>query len=109
VERGGLCRPGRLDRPDDPAWAKFEADLRARSSAIAAESLFFSLELNQLEDGEMEAALKARPPPVRWTPWLRRLRLSRPHELTPDLERYIVDRGPAVATGCGSMTRPWPS
>jgi oligoendopeptidase F len=82
---------------DDPAWAKFEADLRARSSAIAAESLFFSLELNQLEDGELEAALKAHPAAVRWTPWLRRLRLSRPHELSPDLERYIVDRGPAVS------------
>jgi oligoendopeptidase F len=82
---------------DDPAWAKFEADLRARSSAIAAESLFFSLELNQLEDGELEAALKAYPAAARWIPWLRRLRLSRPHELTPDLERYIVDRGPAVA------------
>lgn len=82
---------------DDPAWAKFEADLRARSSSIAAESLFFSLELNQLEDKELDAALKAHPPAVRWTPWLRRLRLSRPHELTPDLERYIVDRGPAVS------------
>jgi oligoendopeptidase F len=82
---------------DDPAWAKFEADLRARSSSIAAESLFFSLELNQLEDAELDAALKAHPATVRWTPWLRRLRLSRPHELTPDLERYIVDRGPAVS------------
>ncbi len=82
---------------DDPAWAKFEADLRARSSQIAAESLFFSLELNQLEDGELEAAFRAHPAAVRWVPWLRRLRLSRPHELTPDLERYIVDRGPAVS------------
>jgi oligoendopeptidase F len=82
---------------DDPAWAKFEADLRARSSQIAAESLFFSLELNQLEDGELEAAFRAHPAATRWVPWLRRLRLSRPHELTPDLERYIVDRGPAVS------------
>src|SRR5579862_890525 len=31
---------------DNPAWAKFEADLRARSSQIAAESLFFTLEIN---------------------------------------------------------------
>jgi oligoendopeptidase F len=82
---------------DDPAWAKFEADLRARSSQIAAESLFFSLELNQLEDGELEAAFLAHPAATRWVPWLRRLRLSRPHELTADLERYIVDRGPAVS------------
>ncbi|WP_426032895.1 M3 family oligoendopeptidase [Caulobacter sp. DWP3-1-3b2] len=82
---------------DDPAWAKFEGDLRARASQIAAESLFFSLELNQLEDGELEAALQAHPAAKRWTPWLRRLRLSRPHELSPDLERYIVDRSPAVS------------
>jgi len=82
---------------DDPAWAKFEADLRARSSQIAADSLFFSLELNQLEDAELNAALEAHEPTRRWTPWLRRLRLSRPHELSAELERYIVDRGPAVA------------
>ncbi|MFT4255258.1 MAG: M3 family oligoendopeptidase [Caulobacter sp.] len=82
---------------DDPAWAKFEADLRARSSQIAADSLFFSLELNQLEDAELDAALKAHEPARRWKPWLRRLRLSRPHELSAEMERYIVDRGPAVA------------
>src|SRR5690606_13311728 len=82
---------------DDPAWAKFEADFRARAAAIAAESLFFTLELNQLEDAELEAALAANEPARRWRPWLRRLRLSRPHELSPDLERILVDRGPAVA------------
>jgi oligoendopeptidase F len=82
---------------DDAAWAKFEADFRARAAAIAAESLFFTLELNQLEDAEIEAALAAHEPARRWKPWLRRLRLSRPHELSAELERILVDRGPAVA------------
>ena len=82
---------------DDPAWAKFEADLRARSSQIAAESLFFTLELNALEDAEIEAALTAVPAAARWRPWIRRLRLSRPHELSEELERLLVDRAPAVA------------
>jgi oligoendopeptidase F len=82
---------------DDPAWAKFESDLRARSAVIAGESLFFTLELNELEDAEIEAALAAHPAAARWRPWLRRVRLSRPHELSPDLERMLVDRGPAVA------------
>jgi oligoendopeptidase F len=82
---------------DDPAWAKFEGDLRTRSSQIAAESLFFTLELNELEDGEIEAALSAHPPAAHWRPWLRHVRLSRPHELTPDLERMLIDRAPAVA------------
>ena len=43
---------------DDPAWAKFEADVRGRSAAIGAESLFFTLELNQLEEWEIEAAAR---------------------------------------------------
>ncbi|WP_374655810.1 M3 family oligoendopeptidase [Phenylobacterium sp.] len=82
---------------DDPAWAKFEADLRARSAQIAADSLFFTLELNQLEDSEIEMAFKAHAPAARWRPWMRRVRLSRPHELSPELERLLIDRGPAVA------------
>ncbi len=82
---------------DDPAWAKFEADLRATSSQIAAETLFFTLELNQLDDNEIEAAFRAHPPAARWRPWIRRVRLSRPHELSPDLERMLIDRSPAVA------------
>ncbi|HEX2800511.1 MAG TPA: M3 family metallopeptidase, partial [Phenylobacterium sp.] len=82
---------------NDPAWSKFEGDLRAKSAVIAAESLFFTLELNRLEDAEIEAALKAYKPAAKWRPWLRRVRLSRPHELSPDLERMLIDRGPAVA------------
>jgi len=82
---------------DNPAWAKFEADIRGKSSAIAAESLFFTLELNELEEWEIEAALRANPAAARYRPWLRRVRLGRPHELSADLERMLVDRGPAVA------------
>ena len=82
---------------DDPAWAKFEADVRARSSQIGAETLFFTLELNQLQDAEIAAALTAHTPAARWRPWLRRVRLSRPHELSADLERMLIDRAPAVA------------
>ena len=88
---------------DDPAWAKFEADFRARAAQIGAESLFFTLELNELEDPEIEAAFTAHPPAQRWRPWMRRVRASRPHELTPDLERLLVDRSPAVA----NWTRLW--
>jgi len=82
---------------DDAAWARFEADIRARSSQIGAQSLFFTLELNELEDAEIEAALAAHPAAARWRPWLRRVRLARPHELSHDLERLLLDRAPAVA------------
>ena len=82
---------------DDAAWAKFEGDMRARGSAIGADTLFLTLELNQLEEWEVEAAMRARPEAARWRPWLRRVRLGREHELAPDLERLMIDRAPAVA------------
>lgn len=88
---------------DDAGWAKFEADVRARAAAIGAESLFFTLELNELEDAELDAALKAHAPAAKWSPWLRRLRLSRPHELSAELEHLLVDRAPAV----GNWVRLW--
>ncbi|MFN9848517.1 MAG: M3 family oligoendopeptidase [Alphaproteobacteria bacterium] len=81
---------------DNPAWSKFESDLRTRTSQIAAMSLFFTLEINQLEDGELEAAIQAHPAAQRWRPWLRRVRAGRPHELSAELERLLIDKAPAV-------------
>ena len=82
---------------DDPAWSKFESDLRARSSQIGAMSLFFTLEINKLDDVELEEALRAHKPAQRWRPWLRRVRAGRPHELSPELERLLIDKAPAEA------------
>ncbi len=82
---------------DNPAWAKFESDLRTRTSQIAALSLFFTMEINQLDDVELETALKAHKAAQRWRPWLRRVRAGRPHELSPELERLLIDKAPATA------------
>ena len=56
---------------DDPLWSKFESDLRARTAEVAAESLFFTLELNALDEAEIAAALAANPAAARYQPWLR--------------------------------------
>jgi oligoendopeptidase F len=82
---------------DNPAWAKFEGDFRTKAAVIGAETLFFTLEINQLDEAELDAALAAHAPARRWLPWLRRVRLSRPHELSAELERLMIDRGPGVA------------
>lgn len=82
---------------DDPAWAKLEADMRTRHAAIGAESLFLTLEINQLDDWELENALKSSEAAGKWRPWIRRVRLTKAHELSPDLERLLVDMGPGVA------------
>jgi oligoendopeptidase F len=82
---------------EDPAWAKFEGDMRARASQIGAESLFFTLEINQLDEAEIETALRTNAAAAHWRPWLRRVRLVRDHELSADMERMLNDRAPALS------------
>ncbi|MFT4075315.1 MAG: M3 family oligoendopeptidase [Asticcacaulis sp.] len=89
-----------IDR-ENARIAKMQSDLGTQAAMISADSLFLSLELNQLEDWEIENALKAVDKAQKWRPWLRRIRASRPHELTPDLERLLLERMPAV----GQWTR----
>lgn len=84
-----------IDR-ENTRIAKLQSDLGARASMISADSLFLSLELNSLEDAEIKAALEAHEAARRWTPWLRRIRAGRPHELSPELERYSLERAPAI-------------
>ncbi len=82
---------------EDPRIAKLAADLQTQAAMLSADSLFLSLELNKLDDWEIEQALKLQPKATRWRPWLRRIRASRPHELTADLERLMLERMPAVS------------
>ena len=82
---------------EDAAWAKFEGDMRARASQIGAESLFFTLEINQLDEAEIEAALRTNPEAAHFRPWLRRVRLVRDHELSAEMERLLNDRAPALS------------
>ncbi len=84
-----------IDR-EDTRIAKLQSDLGARASMISADSLFLSLELNSLEDSEVEAALDAYEPARVWASWLRRIRAGRPHELSPELERFSLERAPAI-------------
>ena len=75
----------------------FEADVREKITAIATPTVWVTLEINQLDDEAVKAALEAHEPARRWAPWLRRLRAMKPHELSEELETFIAERGPLQA------------
>ncbi len=75
----------------------FEADLRERITAIATPTVWLTLEINQLEEAEIEAALAADDGARKWKPWLRRVRAMKPHELSGELETFIAERMPIAA------------
>ena len=82
---------------DDAAAQGFEADLREKITAVATPTVWLTREINALEETEIEAALSAHPAAARWRPWLRRVRATKPHELSAELETFIAERGPITA------------
>ena len=85
----------------DPDIARFHQAIRERATAITGELLFFTLEINRMEDSEVETKLTD-PEAARYRPWLRDVRLSRAHRLNEEAERlFHVKR----LTGRAAWTR----
>jgi oligoendopeptidase F len=75
----------------DPAIGRFYQTVNERVTAIGSELIFFSLELNRLDDAALEARFSD-PALARYQPWLRDLRVFRPHQLGDDLEKLTHER-----------------
>ena len=76
----------------DPANGRFYQTLQERVTVISSHLLFFTLELNRLEDAELERKIATSPALLRWQPWLRDLRVFRPHQLSDDLEKLLHEK-----------------
>ncbi|NOG73126.1 M3 family oligoendopeptidase [Roseicella sp. DB1501] len=76
----------------DPANGRFYQTLQERVTAISSHLLFFTLELNRLGDAELEQKIASSPALLRWRPWLRDLRVFRPHQLSDELEKLLHEK-----------------
>jgi oligoendopeptidase F len=81
-----------VTRTDDPARAKFFGDIQEKLTNIGSKLLFLTLELNQIEDAVIEAAM-AMPPLSRYRPWLEEVRKEKPYQLSDELERLFHEKG----------------
>ncbi|WP_428483293.1 M3 family oligoendopeptidase [Rhodopila sp.] len=75
----------------DPAIGQFYQTVREQVTGISSDLIFFSLELNRLSDTALEAKL-VDPALAHYGPWLRDLRVYRPHQLADDLEKLTHER-----------------
>ncbi len=75
----------------DPNIGRFYQGCNERVTAISSNLIFFTLEINRLEDSEIEAKMVGSPL-ARWQPWLRDLRVFRPHQLSDELERLLHEK-----------------
>jgi oligoendopeptidase F len=76
---------------NDPLVGKFFQGIQERVNGISTHLLFFTLELNRIEDDALAAKLKT-PELARYAPWLRDIRVFRPHQLSDELERLLHEK-----------------
>jgi oligoendopeptidase F len=74
-----------------PAVGRFYQGVNERVTAISSDLLFFSLEINRIDDAVLQQKT-ADPALARYRPWLRDLRVFRPHQLSDDLEKLTHER-----------------
>lgn len=82
----------------DAEVARFTQSMSERVTEISTPLVFFTLELNRLDDAVLEDKL-ADPALAAWRPFLRDLRVFRPHQLSDEIEKLLHERevtGPAA-------------
>jgi oligoendopeptidase F len=75
----------------DAAVGKFYQTVTERVTTISSRLLFFTLELNRLDEAALQAKL-ADPALAHWWPWLRDLRVFRPHQLSDEVEKLLHEK-----------------
>ncbi|MEQ1673153.1 MAG: oligoendopeptidase F, partial [Hyphomicrobium sp.] len=85
----------------DPVRAKFYGDVSESLTKTSTDLIFFELELNQIDDAVLTAAL-AHKDLKKYAPWFEDLRKEKPHQLDEKLETLLTEKS---QTGRASWTR----
>ncbi len=76
----------------DPSRAKFMSDAQDRVTVATTPLVFFTLEMNRIEDAAFEALLDANADLARYRTVFERMRAMRPHQLSDELEKFLHDQ-----------------
>lgn len=85
----------------DPVRAKFYGDTQGHLTAISTDLLFFTLELNRIDDQLIDQAA-SHAPLDHYRPWLEDIRKEKPHQLDDKLEQLFHEK---AATGYSAWNR----
>ena len=81
----------------DPALTKFYGDVQERLTAASTHLLFFTLELNRIDDALIEAAMQD-PALGHYRPWLEDVRRYRPYQLEDRVEQLFHEKSMTAST-----------
>jgi len=75
----------------DPEVGRFYQTMQERTNSASTALLFFTLELNRLEEADLEAKLSD-PALAHYRPWLRDIRAFRLHQLSDEIEKLLHEK-----------------
>ena len=75
----------------DPKIGQFYQNVQEKVTEITSALLFFSLEINRIDDAEMEKKLEDKAL-AHYRPWLRDCRAYRPHQLSDEVEKLLHEK-----------------
>ena len=75
----------------DPEIGRFFQTMQERINTVSTTLLFFTLELNRLDDADLKAK-EADPALTGYRPWLRDTRAFRPHQLSDEIEKLLHEK-----------------
>ena len=76
----------------DSERAKFMADMQDRMTALTTPLVFFTLEINRIDDAVINGHFAADAELARYAPVFERMRKMRPYQLSDELERFLHDQ-----------------
>ncbi|MEL6647052.1 MAG: M3 family oligoendopeptidase [Pseudomonadota bacterium] len=77
----------------DGGRTKFLSDCQEKINAFTTPLVFFTLELNRLEDDALARMISENDALARYKPVLDRIRAMKPHQLSDELEKFLHDLG----------------
>src|SRR6185437_15286058 len=78
----------------DAETGRFFQNMQEKVNSISTELLFFTLELNRIEEADLEKKLKT-PALAHYEPWLRDTRAFRPYQLSDEIEKLLHEKSVA--------------
>ncbi len=77
----------------DADRAKFLSDCQEKITTYTTPLVFFTLELNRIDDATLDGHLAANADLARYKSVFRRIRAMKPHQLSDELEKFLHDMG----------------
>ncbi|MBZ9605163.1 M3 family oligoendopeptidase [Phyllobacterium chamaecytisi] len=86
----------------DPKRAKLYGDIQQKMTDASTHLIFYSLELNRIDDAIIEKAMAENPAIAHYRPWLVDLRKDKPYQLDDKIEQLFHEKS---ITGRGAWNR----